>query len=134
MVIQWNRNLFAGIDEIDTRHEELFSKMDGLFTAMSQGRGEGEVSSIMRFLADFIEVHFSSEEKYMVEHGYPAYRSHKQEHAEFINNFSYLKREYETEGISTFLVLKIERLLCDWMAHHIGKADRALWEFLKAKP
>ena len=69
----------------------------------------------------------------MTEYGYPDSRLQKEEHDCFAGSCSYLKNEVEANGASTFLVLKAGRLLFDWITHHVGRADRALCEFLKSR-
>lgn len=133
MVGEWIRSLSSGIDEIDMRLEELFRRADWLFAAMSQGKGKNEINSTMRFLEDFVEVHFDIEEKYMNEFGYPDYEPHRQEHVQFRKDFSCLRGEFEAGGASTLLVLKVERFVFDWITHHIDRADRPFYEFLRSR-
>ena len=119
-------------DGIDSQCEELSARMNQLFAAMSLGRGEGAIGELLDFLKEYVPRRFAEEERLMSGCGYTGYLEHKEEHEGFIKDFLYLKEEYENDGASTFLVLKIERWVCGWIVHHIGKADKALHDFLKA--
>ena len=64
---------------------------------------------------------------------YSEYSTHKGQHSLFIENFSGLKRKFETEGVGVYIVILTNHLVVDWFINHIRKLDKALGGFLKAK-
>ncbi len=131
MAMQWTEHVLIGIDEIDIGIKEFFRRMNNLLVAMSRGRGRWETREMIGFLEDFASAHFSIEERYMAECGYPDCESHREEHEGFIKDLAYLRGEYEAGEVTTFFVLKVERWVYDWIIHHVGKTDKALYDFLR---
>ena len=72
-MIEWNKRLATGIDEIDDQHKELFSRINLLMEACNVGKGREEVAHLLQFLSTYIRVHFDSEEQIQIESGYPGY-------------------------------------------------------------
>ncbi|MEK7700013.1 MAG: hemerythrin domain-containing protein [Planctomycetota bacterium] len=67
MAVQWSENLAVGVTMIDDQHKGIFSRINTLMSAMSQGKGKEEVGKVLEFLADYTKKHFSAEEKLMME-------------------------------------------------------------------
>lgn len=131
--MQWSELLSTQVDEIDNQHKELFSRTSRLFDAVIEGKGEQEISKIIEFLGGYVVMHFGTEEKYMTQHNYLGYSSHKAEHEKFIQDFSNFKKRYESEGASSRLTLDTLRTVVDWLINHIGKVDKAMGAFLKTR-
>ncbi|GAB4390553.1 MAG: hemerythrin family protein [Thermodesulfovibrionales bacterium] len=133
MMIQWTEDLATDVREIDAQHQELFARVNDLLAASSQGAGTKEISRVIKFLEDYVKTHFSTEESYMVRHAYRDYQGHKAQHAEFIRDFNALKDLLEKEGSSSYLVIKTNRAVCDWLTNHIKKVDKAMGAYLKTR-
>lgn len=133
MAILWTEDLATGVSRIDDQHKELFRRINILFDACNQGRGKGEIEGVVKFLEDYLETHFSEEEKYMKQCSFPAYSRHKARHFEFIEKFSGIKKKLHSEGPGLLVVLTINQLLIDWLREHIRKLDRELGDFLRKK-
>jgi hemerythrin len=130
---QWTQDLSIGVEWIDGQHKELFNRINNLHDAIKQGKGKEEIINLIRFLDNYVVMHFSSEEKYMTKYDYPEYPSHKSAHKWFIREFSTIKSELEDTGSTSYLVLRINHLLGDWLITHIMKVDKAFGIFLKTK-
>jgi hemerythrin len=133
MHLQWSEDLSVGVDEIDIQHKELFNIINRLDSAMKQGKAREEIIRLIEFLDEYIVTHFHTEEKYMTDHGYPGYSVHKTKHNWFINEFSDIKKKFETEGPSVDVIILSNNLLISWFSNHIRTIDRALGIFLKTK-
>ncbi|AVX21045.1 MULTISPECIES: bacteriohemerythrin [Carboxydocella] len=131
MAVNWTPALAVGVAEIDRQHQELFRRIDNLLTAMSQGKGKEEVGNILKFLEDYVVVHFTAEEKLMQSHNYPAFNEHLAQHQAFIQDFAKLKEQFNREGPSTMVVLAVQRRVVDWLREHISQRDKAIGEFLQ---
>ena len=47
MAIQWNDSLAVGIEVIDAQHKGIFSMVNNMLSAMSQGKGTEEVGMFL---------------------------------------------------------------------------------------
>ena len=133
MALQWTQALSVGVDEIDNQHKELFSRINNLHTAISQGKGKEDVAKVIKFLEDYAITHFGVEERYMTRYDYPGYLQHREQHTEFMSNIFDLKKELETHGATSYLVIQVNLQIGDWLINHIGKVDKALGSFLATK-
>lgn len=133
MAIEWRASYEIGVPKIDVQHKELFDKVNALLAACSSKEGKEEVVNTLNFLGDYVVKHFSDEEKLQVESGYPDYLNHKAAHDKFIKEYKDLKERFEQEGASLNFVITVNRVVVDWLIKHIGDADRAYGEFVKAK-
>jgi hemerythrin len=131
MAFEWTPDLSVGVDEIDKQHKELFKRINGLIVASSEGKGKQEIGSVVKFLESYVVFHFSAEEKYMAQQGYPGLAAHKQIHVRFLKDFSALKEEFQAKGASTPVLLRMHSWLGEWLRDHIGKMDKAVGMFVK---
>lgn len=125
MAIEWNRNLSTGVEWQDRHHKELFKRVNGLLDAMSVGMGKDELDRVFRFLDSYIVVHFDAEEQAMSKYGFPHAMEHLREHTGFIEEVAALRKEF-ADGASAVLVVKVQKLVVDWLINHIGGEDKKL--------
>lgn len=133
MAIEWRVSYEIGIKEIDLQHKALFDKINDLLEACNSKKGKEEVINTINFLGDYVVTHFSDEEKLQRENGYPEYNNHKAAHDRFVKEYENLKARFEQEGVSLNFVISVNRVVVDWLIKHIGSADRAFGDFIKAK-
>lgn len=136
--MEWTDDLSVGVEEIDNQHKELFNRINGLVAAVKQHICKYTISDVIRFLEEYIVVHFGEEENYMKKYGYPEYSKHKAQHEKFMQNFSELKKELvKLEGGkkpgSYELSVETNKVVVDWILDHIFKVDKKLGAFLKNK-
>lgn len=129
MAIEWNRNLSTGVEWQDRHHKELFKRVSALLDAMSIGMGKDELDRIFTFLDSYFTVHFDAEEQAMSKYGYPEIVDHLREHTSFIDQVSALRREFAS-GPTSVLVVKVQRLVVDWLINHIGESDKKLGTYI----
>jgi hemerythrin len=129
MAIEWNNNLSTGVDWQDRHHKELFKRVSALLDAMSVGMGKDELDRIFNFLDSYFTVHFDAEEQAMSKHAFPGAVEHLGEHTGFIDQVSALRREFAT-GATAVLVVKVQRLVVDWLINHIGGSDKKLGTYI----
>ena len=95
---------------------------------MLKGKGTEEVRKIINFLQDYTIKHFSDEEGIMERVGCSACDANKIAHKKFIDTFLGLKKQFEDNGPSSALAIKIQYELGMWLVKHIGKCDKKLGE------
>ncbi|AEV70450.1 bacteriohemerythrin [Acetivibrio clariflavus] len=133
MAIEWRTSYEIGVKQIDMQHKALFDKINDLLEACNSNKGKEEVINTINFLGDYVVTHFADEEKLQRESGYPEYAGHKAAHDKFVKDYESLKTRFEQEGISLNFVFTVNKVIVDWLIKHIGNADKAFGDFLKAK-
>jgi len=133
-MLSWDASLALGVPEIDAHHQELFAQAARFDAAVRAGHPARELRGLFDFLAGYAEDHFQAEQRLMSEIGYPRLASHQLEHAEFRRRLSTLLPHWESEGDSTALLMAVSGFLTRWLREHIATSDRAIGDFLAARP
>jgi hemerythrin-like metal-binding protein len=136
--MEWTKDLSVGIEEIDEQHKELISRINDLVDSVRQHVCKYKIGDVIKFLEEYIFVHFGDEEGLMKKYGYPDYPGHRAQHEYFIREFAELKKELEKlEGGkkrgSYDLSVETNRIVVDWILDHIAKVDKRLGAYLKTK-
>lgn len=126
MKIHWTEDLSTGVEILDAQHRELFSRIDGLLEACMQRKGAEQVMDTVRFLESYVVEHFGMEEELMRRYEYAGLRDHEALHREFRQRVADLSAEIERQEVGPLLVVKVNRILVDWLNSHIRKVDRAM--------
>jgi hemerythrin-like metal-binding protein len=130
-LIQWSDALGAGIIWMDYQHQTLIEKINFLYTAILEKKGEELIAETLAFLDDYIANHFALEEKYMEACSYPERPEHVKEHNQFRKNVQDLKTLTTTKGELVAESLCYD--LFEWFRSHIRTTDKKLGIFLKAQ-
>jgi hemerythrin len=127
---EWDATLSVNIDEIDQQHKNLIEMINVLHeSAMREDRTK-IVSEILIKLKDYFNVHFGTEEKYMLMYDYPETLSHKTEH----NNFITEVLDFEGACCGNYApYVPMLDFLKDWLSGHITMIDSKLGSFLAGK-
>ena len=130
-LIQWSSALGAGIVWMDYQHQTLIEKINFLYTAILEKKGEDLIAETIIFVEDYIANHFALEEKYMEAYSYPERYEHVEAHEQFRKNMQELKsfKNAKSELFAESLCYD----LFDWFKNHIKKTDKKLSIFLKAQ-
>ena len=76
-------------------------------------------------------VHFTDEERLMLNCHYPQIMTHQQEHLELITKLRKLKRQMHDYDISAALVIDMTQILYQWIITHIRETDVRLGAYLR---
>jgi len=125
--MQWNDSFTVGVAEIDAQHKNLVSYLNDLHFAMTQGKGNSILQSLLARLVAYTQVHFETEEKYMKQWNYPGYVYHKGEHEAFVKKVADFKAKFE-KGQSA-LSIDILIFLKEWVFNHILGTDKKYGPF-----
>lgn len=129
MSIEWSRSLATGLEWQDNQHKELFKRISSLIDAMNVGLGREEVGRLFKFLGEYFVVHFNAEDDAMRKYNFPGGTFHMAEHRRFQQDVELIKEECKG-NITTGTVIKVQRLVVDWLINHIGGIDKALGEYI----
>ncbi len=127
-LIQWSAAFGAGMIWMDYQHQGLIEKINALYTAILEKKGEAHVAEMTAFLDQYVQSHFALEEAYMTQSGYPDRYEHFLAHDQFRKNLQ------EVKSVARKGELLAESLcydLFEWFKGHITTTDKKLGIFLK---
>jgi hemerythrin len=130
--IQWDPSMATGVDTLDAQHKQLIAWLNDLLGAMSQGRGRAEIQGLLDQLGGYAASHFGHEEECMARYECPAAAQNASAHKDFIATFSAFKAEFENDGATAHLVVRVENELLRWLVTHIKRTDTQLLPCIKA--
>ncbi|HPJ36009.1 MAG TPA: hemerythrin family protein [Spirochaetota bacterium] len=128
---EWNKRLETGIEEIDEQHHELFNKIDKLELAIYSGKSSHELKILVDYLESYVNEHFDSEEKVMLNAGYPGFAKHSRQHNEFRAYFAELIGSCRERGPDYYLAIEVDKKLREWWENHILKMDMDFVPYVK---
>lgn len=121
----------TGVTEVDAQHQELIKAINTLGDMMRLGKGKVEIGNILTFAGEYAQQHFSCEEQYFDRYNCPAKTQNKEEHGRFVRRFTELMAEFQSQGESFTLVMKIYNELSTWLVQHILGVDVKLRTYAK---
>lgn len=125
--MEWDKSLEIGIPIIDEQHQSLFRQVSDLLDRSKAER----VWETLKFLGEYVHVHFGTEEAIQQTCRYPDAASHKKMHEAFVETFEELKAEYESTGGGMLILMEITKVALDWLKYHIKGADKAFAEYFR---
>lgn len=129
--IEWGPEYEVGVREIDNQHRTLLSIYNDLSEAIEQDASGEVTAAALDRLLHYTDFHFKTEERMMVEHGYPMSSAHTAEHYVLIERSKLL--QHRLQGGDTQVATDTLDFLRRWLVNHILKVDRDLAEFLQAR-
>ena len=124
--ISWDPSMTTGVDSLDNQHKQLIAWLNDLLSAMSVGRGRGEVESLLDKLGGYAVMHFGHEEDCMARYNCPVAALNAAQHKDFVATFSSFREEFDRDGATAHLVVRVESELMRWLAGHIKRTDTQL--------
>lgn len=133
MNIEFNKSLITGNELIDTQHRELIERVNKLTGECAAGREKNSAIQTLDFLMDYVDFHFSAEEKLQEENSYPLLDAHKKQHEHFAGAVDSLREMLEEEeGPSDAFVAAVKKNVVDWLLNHIQVWDKQVAEFIRS--
>ena len=113
------------VSEIDQQHQELVNLLNRLNDAVKNNESREDIYRIIDDVIAFTRLHFATEERLMVQSGYPEIEWHKDKHKQLIQDALHLKGKLDYVG---------EQLFTEWFNHwpfanvlaHIQYADKQI--------
>ena len=126
-MIEWEIKYSTGVPELDRQHRNLFKYTNDLGEYLDNNFGSQETTDqMMRFLDQYIKVHFSREETCMNQHHCPAATKNKEAHQKFIDIFRKTEGKIKIEGTDDRALRELHHFLEEWLKEHICKIDAQL--------
>lgn len=127
LYIVWHDNNNLDISIIDEQHKAIVSIINSLHYFMLTGRGNKIIKPTMIMLAQYINIHFQTEEAIMTEASYPAFDEHIALHKALLRKTKEISID-ANRNKDSIMVLKF---LKEWWLNHINKEDRKYAPYVK---
>lgn len=121
-LINWSDNLSVNVKEIDNQHKQLIAMINELDEAMRNRKGRDILGKIITNMINYTAHHFSTEEKYFAQYGYPATEEHMKEHRAFVDKVNDFNNKFDKARIG--LTTDVINFLSDWLKRHIQGTDK----------
>ncbi len=115
------------IEQVDREHITLVNMLNQVYTLLRETKSAEARQLFSQTLSAYVYEHFSNEEKFMEQIGFPMLNDHKKIHANFFKSFHELLPSIESGDDAAF-----RRALNDtftWIISHIGGTDRKYADF-----
>jgi hemerythrin len=113
---------------MDQQHAVLMDTLNDLRLAVAQGVPHDRVAKELNRLVDFTAMHFASEERLLIQHGFPAAVDHRQAHERLMDQIHQIVQRASHMGNSE--IQPLIAVLGYGFADHIGQLDVAYGEWL----
>lgn len=133
MALAFPEELKIGIYEVDDQHRSLYAQINQLHEAMRSHRLDQVVGTI-EYLGRYASEHFATEERLMIEAGYPGFPDHLARHGQFKRDLKGWQERLAREGASAALVVDLSSWLTAWLREHIRGVDTKMAAFLRESP
>ena len=129
--VKWVDTYSMGIRIIDDQHKGLLDFVNDLFNHATGNEQDERLyfSSVIQQAVDYIKLHFSTEEKYMIATKFPGYKDHKKEHDEFTLKVISSVKDFESG--KRLVLTTFTRFLKDWVLSHIAVCDKLYSDYFK---
>lgn len=124
MFYQWNDSMSVGVPLIDNDHKALIHLINRLHESVAAGDAYDALDDLLNRLVDYIDIHFTREERVMDACGYPEAAGHREEHAGFVDYIKGLRESFTAETAPN-LAGDLAAYLKEWLNHHILIQDMA---------
>jgi diguanylate cyclase (GGDEF)-like protein/hemerythrin-like metal-binding protein len=118
----------VGVQEIDDQHRQLVQMVNRINQSIVKKFEATLIEAAFQELLDFTRLHFATEQRLMLQHGYTDTTAHLQEHSQLLNKLGDLATQ-SAQGNDLLILQTIK----DWLIGHIQHADKPLGAFLVAQ-
>lgn len=118
----------TGIPEIDEQHRRLVVELNDLIEAMRAGVGKEQLSKTLDFLGEYVQNHFAQEEDCFEKYQCPFALQNKAAHEDFLETFLQFKEDFDREGPTLPLIIRVETEIAGWYTTHVKGVDCKLKE------
>jgi len=116
--IAWSEEYSVNNPAIDEQHKYLFDLCNTLYKLIEQEETKESVKQALLGLQDYIEIHFSDEEKHYKEH--PMFADHQELHQDFVKQINGYIADYNN---GTLRLKELADFTLDWLLNHITVID-----------
>lgn len=130
MRYELTKDLETGNIFIDGEHKQLFKAVNDLLEACDRGEGRSSLQKTINFLSNYVNTHFTNEEKLQQQNNYPGYTAHKAFHDKYKKDLNSLMEKIPAGG-ATVGDLTALNMQIGILVSHIRTEDKKLGQFLQ---
>lgn len=124
-LMQWDKTMSVGEDELDDQHQQLIILINEAYESI-QRHDEHMMSELIDKMRDYARMHFSYEEELLRQQGYPDLDDHIASHDKFSSDVDeFQKNQFERTNLSQIFVY-----LSRWLTSHIMEEDMKFSSYL----
>jgi len=116
----WKDSFNIGVQEMDKQHRQFVGYINELYESLQSGDAECTVAPLLDKFTEYVQVHFTAEEKFMKSIGYPMIDFHMKQHAYYVSEIGSMKGSLLNDTQKAHHMLLF---LKDWLLHHIMSED-----------
>lgn len=121
--ITWDEKYSIGHARIDHEHQVFVDLIINVSRADDQQSSKDRVMRLLTELRKYAEFHFCSEENIMLDHDFPEYETHRQEHVRLLCD---LDRRVHDYRLDVAALSDLVDFLFQWFALHTTCSDKRL--------
>ena len=127
--VSWDNVYSVGFEPIDNQHKELVKMINELFESSKKGASAADKAFLqtIKKAADYARDHFSDEDKYMVQAGFPKLDEQRKQHDDFLETVMKAMSEFEAGKTAP---VELARFLKNWLLNHIAVSDKQYAPYL----
>ena len=129
-MLLWDEKFATGSPTIDEQHRQLIRHLNQFESLLVQTNPTGKdvafIIKFLDFLEDYVDSHFSYEEKCMESYRCPAHQKNQQAHQNFRQMFQRFKKTIHKEGFRTEMLVELNQTINVWIQDHILRVDTQL--------
>lgn len=129
--VNWEKIQHIGLPVLDEQHGKLIALCNSLIRAMTLGKGENTLKTVFNELNDYTVYHFTDEERYMKEIGYPHLKEHQYLHAVLIKKVNDFRDRLLYSKVTPEEALAF---LNNWIVTHIAEEDTRIGRYARRRP
>ena len=130
MKIEWSEKMSVGNMTIDQQHKTLITLVNTIYDAMGRGKGDEVLEETVSKLTVYVKNHFTHEEKFMRQCGYPGLAAHQQTHRGLTEKVQEISQKMKAG--QKFSSVSLAGFLKDWLVNHIMMEDKKYAAFAGA--
>ena len=127
----WKESYKIGVKEVDEQHKELFKRLNEFIKTVKDDSDDTktkiqEVTETLEFMGDYVDEHFSKEEKLQKKYDYPGYEKHHEAHKKFKSEIKEFADQFQQGEYNEELALEFSGRLLTWLINHVAYTDQKI--------
>jgi len=130
-LVIWSNTYSVGIKLIDDQHKELLDLVNDMYNHVNNDDEAAErayFQGVIKKTADYVKIHFATEEKIMKATNFKGYSGHKLIHDSFIMSVVDIINQFESG--KRVPLISFTNFIKDWILTHIAIMDKQYFEHL----
>jgi hemerythrin len=121
-LLTWSHECIVGVEAIDDQHGILMDTLNDLRVMLVHGASRRDINLQLERLIDFTQMHFQSEEKLLLQQGFPGINDHRIAHQHLLAKLYAALEQINHEEVVHFPSLL--GFLPSWYLDHVEKLDQ----------